>query len=337
MTSRVTSDRTSRATSGQTSRVTSGRTSRATSPATRCATSRGRAREETVEAASWSNAEVARLAYEVERARGYDLRRHPAAALRARLQEFGRSIGAATSDELGEALLSDDSTFEQLLLDLSAGPVTLFDDPGFYRAFRADVVPMLATYPSIRVWVPGCSTGESAWSLAAVLAEAGLAGRARVYATDPSELALERARAGAYPVALLSGWRAAYRAAGGQGSLASHVVVRDGAAVVRPALASIVHFARHDPAVDGTFNEFHAIVCRDILTRYRTATRETIHARFLESLVHLGFLCLGRGDAPPEGNARHAYVEYVGSQRIYRRIGGAAFEAVRSRAAAEMR
>jgi chemotaxis protein methyltransferase CheR len=276
----------------------------------------------------WAEQELVRLAQAVAEARGYDLRRYSNPGLAVRLRQFAHDERLAGHASLARRLVRDRDAFERLLLEFSGGPQDLFDEPEFYRTFRQEVAPLLATYPSIRIWMPGCGTGAGVWSLAIVLDELGLGDRVRIYATDPSELALERAARGRYPAERHGRWQRAHARTGGTVRLGTWIRQVNDDLVVRPDLARIVVFARHDIAIDGTFNEFQAIVCRDVIAGYRTAVREQVHERFLESLVRLGFLCLGGADSLPD-IVRGEYVEFVPGARIHRRVSASRYEAVR--------
>ena len=92
-----------------------------------------------------------------------------------------------TLSGLQERVLHDPMVMERLLRDLSINVTEMFRDPAFFRALREQVVPILRTYPYVRVWNAGCSTGEETFSLAIVLEEAGLLDRTRIYATDMND------------------------------------------------------------------------------------------------------------------------------------------------------
>ncbi len=275
----------------------------------------------------WGLGAVGQLIETVAARRGYDLGRQSTQALRARLRAFAVGEGVPGPAALTALLSRDDNTFERLLLALSTVHRGLLDDAAFYRAFRDEVAPVLATYPSIRVWVPGCGTGEAAYSVAIILAEAGLAERSRIYATDPSRLAVQLASAGLFPADVMPGWRAAYERYDGSRDLDSYAFLDGDRAAMRGELRARIVFGQHD-MLNGPLNEFHAIVARDVLVGFRAAIREVIHQRFLDSLVHLGFLCLGEGDSLPDAE-RGAYVEYMPGVRIYRRMSAAGYEPVR--------
>lgn len=177
----------------------------------------------------------------------------------------------------------------------------LFADLAYWRAVRGQVVPLLRTYPTIRVWVAGCGSGAEAYAMAIVLREAGLAHRSYVYATDVSEDVVARAGAGRMPADEVAAAEESYRASAGDSGLGGHFHFADGVATLAPELKDRLLFAVHDPATDGSLNEFHMVVCRDglgggddpdtRLRRYRLART---------SLCRLGILALGPADHLPD-------------------------------------
>ena len=104
----------------------------------------------------------------------YDFRSYAVASLRRRMTAALARFGCETVSQLQERLLHDPTTFPQLLDYLTVQVSEMFRDPAYFLALRERVVPLLRTYPSLKVWVAGCSTGEEAYSLAILLREEGL-------------------------------------------------------------------------------------------------------------------------------------------------------------------
>jgi chemotaxis protein methyltransferase CheR len=153
---------------------------------------------------------------------GYDFRDYAPSSLRRRIRERVRAESLRTVSGLKELVLHDSAAMERLLLGLSINVSAMFRDPAFYRAFRTDVVPLLRTYPSIRVWHAGCSTGEEVYSMAILLQEEGLYERARIYATDINDTVLRKAAEGVVPLAAMRQYTANYQQAGGKESFSSY-------------------------------------------------------------------------------------------------------------------
>ena len=123
----------------------------------------------------------------------------------------------------------------------------MFRDPTYFRALREKVVPLLRTYPSLKVWVAGCSTGEEAYSLAILLREEGLLERTLIYATDINPRALEQAEAGVYAIDRIAGFTENHRRSGARRSLSDYYTAAYGRAVFDKSLRSAHRVLRSQP------------------------------------------------------------------------------------------
>jgi len=245
----------------------------------------------------------------------YDFRGYARASLRRRLWRRAAEEHVRTLSGLQERVLHDPAVMERLLRDLSINVTEMFRDPGFFRALREQIVPILRTYPYLRVWNAGCSTGEETFSLAIVLEEAGLLERARIYATDMNEQVLDRARAGRFPLDRMQAYTRNYLEAGGQGDFSRYYEVRGDEAIFSPHLLGGALFAQHNLAQDGPFNEFHLIVCRNVLIYFGRPLQDRVHELFRASLVRFGVLALGRKESASDP----AYEVLDASEKLYRR------------------
>jgi chemotaxis protein methyltransferase CheR len=264
--------------------------------------------------------EIDLLLEAVWRQYGFDFRGYSRASLKRRLWRRVHLEHLQTISGLTEQLLHDPRTMEQLLLDLSINVTSMFRDPSFFRSFRTNVVPLLRTYPFVRIWNAGCSSGEETWSLAIVLHEAGLLDRCRIYATDINEQVLARARDGFFPLDKMQEYTEAYQAAGGTRAFSEYYVAAyDGAQFDRSLSENIV-FAQHNLVSDRSFNEFHVIVCRNVMIYFDAELQNRVHELFFASLARFGVLALGRKEGiaftPHEGD----YEAIDTDERIYRRI-----------------
>src|SRR5262249_32525711 len=142
-------------------------------------------------------------------------------------------------------------------------------DPGFFQTFRNKVVPLLRTYPFIRVWHAGASTGEEVYSMAILLQEEGLYDRCRIYATDVNQEVLRQAREGVFPLASMDQYAANYQRSGGKKELADYYTSGYGSAIFRSSLKENIIFAQHNLATDGSFNEFNVIMCRNVMIYFQ--------------------------------------------------------------------
>ena len=251
---------------------------------------------------------------------GFDFREYAPASLRRRVARRMRHEGVRTVSALQDLLLRDSDVMERLLLDLSINVTAMFRDPTFYSALRSRVLPELRTYPFTRIWVAGCSTGEEIYSLAILLEEETLYERTRIYATDINEAVLEQARLGVFPLAKMQDYTRNYIAAGGKRSFSDYYTSGyDGAAFDRSLMRNVV-FAQHNLAMDRSFNEFHVIICRNVMIYFERSLQERVFELFDDSLARLGVLALGHKESLTTSARAHRYEELDALERIYRKV-----------------
>jgi chemotaxis protein methyltransferase CheR len=223
----------------------------------------------------------------------YDFRCYSRTSLRRRLASALSSFGCPTLSALQDRLLHDDRAFPVLLQFLTVPVSDLFRDATFFLTLRRDIVPMLRTYPSLRVWVAGCSTGEEAYSHAIVLAEEGLLEHAIVYATDINPESLRVAEAGVYSVDRLQTFAENHQLSGAQGPLSDHYTAGYGSVVFNRTLRSKIVFSDHSLATDSVFAEMQVVSCRNVLIYFERALQNRALGLFKEALCRRGFLGLG--------------------------------------------
>ena len=262
--------------------------------------------------------EVALLLEGVYRQYGYDFRDYGMSSVRRRVRHLVREEGLETVSGLQEKVLHDPRCLQRFLLALSVNVTSMFRDPSFYKALRDRVVPLLRTYPKVRIWLAGCSTGEEAYSFAIVLEEEGLYDRCHIYATDMNEAVLQRAAAGEVPLRGMRENTANYIRSGGRRSFASFYSAVGDRAVLHPSLRRHIVFAQHNLVTDGTFNEFNVVLCRNVLIYFNRQLQDRVHRLFYESLVRFGFLALGAKETV-QFSAHQAAYEDLG-ERIYRKV-----------------
>jgi chemotaxis protein methyltransferase CheR len=251
---------------------------------------------------------------------GFDFRGYAPASLKRRLQRRIRAEGLETVSGLQERVLHDQQVMERLLLDLSVNVTAMFRDPSFYAALRAKVAPLLRTYPFTRVWVAGCSTGEEVVSLAILLAEEGLYDRTRIYATDINEVVLEHARAGVYPLDKMQEYTQNYIRAGGSRAFSEYYVAGYEGALFSRALLDNVVFAQHNLVSDRAFNEFNAILCRNVMIYFDRPLQNRVHDLFYDSLETFGVLALGHKESLSFTPHEDAYEPLDAQERLYRKV-----------------
>lgn len=255
----------------------------------------------------------------VYRRYGYDFRDYALSSLRRRLRERVRAEGLTTISGLKERVLHDSHCLERLVQHLSVNVSAMFRDPGLYRALREKVIPVLRTYPFLRIWHAGCAGGEEVYSMAILLQEEGLYERSRLYATDMNVAVLRQARDGIYPLKLMKQYTSNYIMAGGTESFSKYYTAQYESALFRPELRKNIIFAEHNLVTDGPFNEFHLIVCRNVLIYFNQELQSRVHALLFESLVRFGFLCLGSKETLRHLPHAPAYREVDAEEKIYRK------------------
>jgi chemotaxis protein methyltransferase CheR len=263
--------------------------------------------------------EISLLLEGVHQYYGFDFRQYARASLRRRLWRRVYAERLTTISGLQERVLHDRTAMERLLLDLSINVTSMFRDPGFFAAFRQHVVPALRTYPFLRIWNAGCSTGEETYSLAILLREVGLYERTRIYATDINESVLASAAEGIYPLAKMQEYTENYLAAGGSRSFSDYYRAAYDRAQLDRSLTENVVFAAHNLVSDRSFNEFHVIVCRNVMIYFDRSLQQQVHQLFLDSLVPFGVLALGRKETLVHSDHAERFDVVDDLERIYRK------------------
>jgi chemotaxis protein methyltransferase CheR len=250
---------------------------------------------------------------------GYDFREYARETLDRRIAQFLTDTGIPSIGEVITRILRDPSTFYRLVGYFSVNVTALFRDPFVYAALRDHVLPMLRTWPHVKIWDAGCATGEELYSLAVLLTEAGLYDRCTLYATDISAPALETARQGIYPLdTMLRGGRN-YLASGAKASLSNYYHARYEAAAIDSRLRRSVTFARHNLAMDTSFGEMQLIVCRNVMIYFNRDLRNHVLELFWESLENGGYLCLGDKESISFTSVADRFEVVDEEARIYRK------------------
>jgi chemotaxis protein methyltransferase CheR len=264
--------------------------------------------------------EIRLLTEGVYRHYGFDFRDYSLPSLRRRVWKRIYAEGLTTISGLTDKVLHDAQCMERLLLDLSVNTTAMFRDPTFYLAFREKVVPLLRTYPFVRIWHAGCSTGEEVYSMSILLQEEGLYDRCRIYATDINESVLQKAKSGIFPIATMQENTSNYIAGGGTGTFSDYYTARYDYAIFRPSLRENVVFAQHNLVTDASFNHFNVIFCRNVLIYFNNALQERVMQLFLNSLEMFGILGLGKKETVRYTSVAENYEELDAEERLYRRI-----------------
>ncbi len=256
----------------------------------------------------------------VYRVRGYDFREYARSSLRRRVDNQMRHEGVATITGLLDRVLHDDEAMDRFIMGLAVNVSAMFRDPAFFFALREKVVPLLRTYPFVRIWLAGCSMGEEVYSVAILLDEEKLSERCRIYATDFSERVLQQARDGIYPLDLMQKYTQNYIAAGGRRAFSEYYTAAYDHAILKPSLRDRVVFARHNLVTDGAFNEFNVILCRNVMIYFNRRLQDRVHDLLYHSLANFGILALGARESLALTQKEDRYEPRDEAQRIYRRI-----------------
>jgi chemotaxis protein methyltransferase CheR len=251
---------------------------------------------------------------------GFDFRGYALGSLKRRLWRRAYGEKVETLSALQDRVLHDPAVMERLLLDLSINVTAMFRDPTFFKAFRERVVPLLRTYPFVRIWNAGCSTGEETYSLAIMLKEEGLYERTRIYATDINDRVLERAREGRFPLERMREFTANYLRAGGQEEFSGYYTVEGDEARFTDELTGQVVFAQHNLVSDAPFNEFNVIVCRNVMIYFGKALQDRVHELFYDSLDQLGILALGHKESIRFTRHEERYEPLDAQEKLYRKM-----------------
>ncbi len=252
----------------------------------------------------------------------YDFRGYAQASMKRRLRAAADQMKCESMSQLQDRILHDDAAFPVLLNFLTVPVSDMFRDPTYFKALRDHVVPILRTYPSLRLWVAGCSTGEEVYSLAILLKEEGLLSRSLIYATDINPHTLQQAEAGVFDVSRVAGFTENHRRSGGHGSLSDYYTAAYGRALIEPSLKKHIVFSDHSLATDTVFAEMQLISCRNVLIYFNRQLQERAIGLFKDALCRQGFLGLGSRETLQFTRDAGAFIEIAPGQRIYqKRVG----------------
>jgi chemotaxis protein methyltransferase CheR len=256
----------------------------------------------------------------VNRYSGYDFRDYAPAFLKRRVAERMRAEGLRSISGLQERILHDGDALDRFVYGLSSRTTELFDSPSLFAELRTVIIPMLKTYPLVRVWVVGCGRGEDAYALSILFREEGLARRARIYATDLSPTAIGCAKDGKLHAETLDGAFKRYREGGGKLTLEKYISFEGDITTIDPSLRENIVFSTHSLVSDGSFNEFHMVVCRDLLAQFNKALAFRAHQVIFDSLMRSGYLVLGPSETIRFAPNQRCFERVSPTEQIHRRI-----------------
>lgn len=251
---------------------------------------------------------------------GYDFRDYSPASLKRRIRRIVELEKLSSISALQDRVLRDSTVMQRFLEQLVVNVTSMFRDPGFYLAFRKEVVPLLRERPSLRVWHAGCSSGEEVYSMAILLREEGLLDRSRIYATDLDQASVDIAKEGIYRVDLMKEYTENYQLAGGRTAFSDYYRAGHGHVVLRKDLSEKIVWAQHNLVTDASFNEFDLIFCRNVLIYFNTRLQERVHRLLYESLTDEGILVLGRQESLHRSVLESSFRALNRREKIFQRV-----------------
>ena len=251
---------------------------------------------------------------------GYDFRDYARPSLDRRIKAFMKAEEIPSLDGFRTRILTAQECMQRFLLTMSVNTASMFRDPEFYTAFRRDIIPVLRTYPFIRIWHAGCSSGQEVYSMAILLAEEGLYERCRIYATDMDESALRKARDGIFSLSAMRKYTGNYAQAGGKGVFSDYYTAKYNCAIINSSLRKNIVFGHHNLVSDGSFNEFQAVFCRNVLGFFNSRLQERVLELIHQSLGMFGYLGLGPKEIVNLGNLEGCFQEVDAKNRLFRKV-----------------
>lgn len=249
---------------------------------------------------------------------GLDFRGYSRAHIKRRVMHRIEKDGFNSISELQGKVLRNVGYFETFLLDFSINVTEMFRDPSFYRALRNEVIPILKTYPFIKIWHAGCSSGEEVYSMAILLKEEGLYDKAQIYATDFNNDILKSAKKGIYNLDAVKLFTQNYQQAGGKESFSNYYVADNKNVLIDPSLKERIVFSEHNLVIDGVFGEMNLIICRNVLIYFEKELQNRVFGLFRDSLVPGGILGLGSRESLIGVDIRDSFEPLIEKEKIYR-------------------
>lgn len=250
---------------------------------------------------------------------GYDFRNYARSSLMRRLHYVRQKSSLERLSDMIPLVLYDEAFANQLLLDISVTVTEMFRDPEFFVELRSLVIPLLKTYPFVKIWHAGCATGEEVYSMAILLEEEGFYDRVQIYATDMNQESLTTAEEGIYPLENIRNFTKNYQKSGGKSSFSDYYHAKYQMGKMKEALKRNIVFSQHNLATDNAFGEMHLIICRNVLIYFDKQLQNQVYQLFNQSLVPRGFLCLGSKESIEFSEIQSQYEALSSKWRIFRK------------------
>ena len=250
---------------------------------------------------------------------GYDFRQYSEAHVRRRIMNRMTMSGLKDISQMKSKLLNDEKFASTLLQDLSITVTEMFRDPSFYVSLRENVIPVLKTYPFIKIWHAGCATGEEGYSMAIIMQEEGLYDRTTIYATDFNQRALNQAKEGIFSNRMIKEYTANYQLSGGKDSFSSYYTSDHDNVIMNQSLKKNILWANHNLVTDSVFAEVHLILCRNVLIYFNRNLQNKVQNLFYNSLINGGIFCLGSKESLRFTDLHDEYTELNKKYRIFKK------------------
>lgn len=251
---------------------------------------------------------------------GYDFTSYSRASLKRRVNRLFALDKFNTFGDFHDHVLEDAAYFRRFVEEITVNVTEMFRDPSFYKTIREEVLPVLATHPFIRIWHAGCSTGEEVYSMAIMLQEANLLHKSLLYATDLNPGVLDKLRKGIFPLRFMKQYSENYIQSGGKQDFSKYYTAKYDWAKFDERLSARMVVAPHNLVSDHSFNEFHLILCRNVLIYFDRPLQDRALTLFDESLDMLGFLALGGKENLKYSSIFRKYRQLENRERIWRKI-----------------
>ena len=267
-----------------------------------------------------SEQEVNVLLNDVWERYGYDFTEYAPASINRRVNHLFQVDRFPSFAEYRYRIISDPGYAMRFVEEITVNVTEMFRDPSFYQTLRTHVLPVLATYPSVRVWHAGCSTGEEVYSVAILLKEAGLLKKSVIYATDINVSVLEKGRKGIFRLSQMQQYSRNYMEAGGREDFSSYYTANYEYAKFMEELGEKIIFSPHNLVTDGSFNEFQLIICRNVLIYFNKKLQNRVLTLFSDSLEQLGFLALGSKETLSFTSVTGMFRQLDNREKIWRKM-----------------
>ncbi len=266
-----------------------------------------------------SELEITLLLEAVYRKYGYDFRHYSEAHIRRRIMNRMALSGLKDISQMQSMILKDETFAFKFLQDLSITVTEMFRDSGFFKSLRENAIPLLKTFPFVKIWLAGCSTGEEVYSMAIILMEEGLYERTTIYATDFNQQALNKAKEGIFSDELMKKYNENYQLSGGKKSFSNYYTSNYSHAVMTQSLKKNIVWTNHNLVIDNVFTQAHLVLCRNVLIYFNRDLQNKVQKLFFDSLINGGVLCLGTKECLHFTNFNNAYTDIDKKHRVFKK------------------